>query len=358
MREGQTRIAPPSQPPIAGPLTLGQLLDRTFRLYRSRFRTFILIAGVFLLPWSLITGAVTGRYSFNLFRLMALIDEDPEALAQMAEYSGAAALLPMLIGAGGAILMLFVMLALTSQAITALRGGEESLAQSVRVAARRFWTAFGMQVVRWLGIAGVVTVMMIAAVIVFFVIGLGLGGLGTLVDYGEGWIAAVLTVFLVAGFVCLSFVGTLALLTPIAFFVSRWMVALPGIVDQGWRAVESLRESWRLTQHGVLRCFGYLVLLWVLSVVVTALPASVAQLFLVLLLPATGLMVASSILSVIGALLTMLWQPLFAIALVLLYFDLRVRREGYDITLRVEAMEASLRAADALAGKSELDTVN
>jgi hypothetical protein len=51
---------------------------------------------------------------------------------------------------------------------------------------------------------------------------------------------------------------------------------------------------------------------------------------------ATGV---SSGLGIIGG---VLWAPLAAVAVVLLYYDLRVRKESYDLALRVERLEAEV----------------
>ena len=40
-----------TQSPLSGPMTVGDLLDRAFRLYRARFSHFLLTAMLFLVPW-------------------------------------------------------------------------------------------------------------------------------------------------------------------------------------------------------------------------------------------------------------------------------------------------------------------
>ena len=47
-----------------------------------------------------------------------------------------------------------------------------------------------------------------------------------------------------------------------------------------------------------------------------------------------------------SALLPILWQPLAIAAYTTLYYDLRMRNQGYDIELRIQQLEAEV-ARDA-----------
>ena len=51
--------------PFSRPLSLGDLLDRTFRVYRARFGVLTLTAAVLLVPVGLITGALTGQFMIS-----------------------------------------------------------------------------------------------------------------------------------------------------------------------------------------------------------------------------------------------------------------------------------------------------
>ena len=44
--------------PLSGPMSVGDLLDRAFRLYRARFGVFLLTAAIFLGPVGVISAVV------------------------------------------------------------------------------------------------------------------------------------------------------------------------------------------------------------------------------------------------------------------------------------------------------------
>ena len=44
--------------PLSGPMSVGDLLDRAFRLYRARFGVFLLTAAIFFFPAGIISAVV------------------------------------------------------------------------------------------------------------------------------------------------------------------------------------------------------------------------------------------------------------------------------------------------------------
>jgi membrane-anchored glycerophosphoryl diester phosphodiesterase (GDPDase) len=106
--------------------------------------------------------------------------------------------------------------------------------------------------------------------------------------------------------------------------------------------IEALRRSWQLTNRHVWRSVGYVVLLSILSAIVISLPLSVLQQFFLALTP-FPMEVTFAISSAVGSIFSVIWQPLYAAGVVLLYYDLRVRQESYDLALRVEQLEVELR---------------
>lgn len=335
---------------ISGPLSVGALLDRAFRLYRSRFRSFVAISGVLLLPSSLIASIVTGSYTINIFRVMAAAIDSPSAYQVATAANRASGIAPLFVNFGAWLVMLLSTLALISLALTVLRGGTETLGQSVRNGWGRLFSTTGMEVLRWLGFAGLafaIAIMAWGAMVVFFLI---FGGLGERLGNDDSWLTGVFILIMGVLGVGIVLVTFIALFAPIVYLYARWLVAAVGIVDQHWRAGQSLRESWRLTKGNSLRVIGFSILLGILGFVMMSLPYWLAEFLLFTLVPVEGYALAAAIPSVLAAVLQTLWQPIFAIALVLLYFDLRVRREGYDITLRIEAMESEQRVRESLEG--------
>ena len=101
----------------------------------------------------------------------------------------------------------------------------------------------------------------------------------------------------------------------------------------------ALDRTWRLTDRAFWRTFAILLLSYVLA---QALQYALGALFLALAFVVPGLPIEIRIFLVVAVvtLMAQIVQPLFSIAVTLLYFDLRVRREAFD--LEVMAYQLSL----------------
>jgi len=241
-----------------------------------------------------------------------------------------------------------VSLALTSQSISILHQKDQTLGQGLRVAWQRFWTYLLMNITRFLSIA----IVSIGVLIVLFIVGglltflasatLGLSGdfLEGLEGAGPAGEAGFIGLMILA--CCVYFIVIIIMLLPALYLSARWIVATPGIVEQEWKAVESLRESWRLTSGNSWRCVGYLLLLYLLSMVIISLPQGIIQQLLIVFLPPAMTEYAFVVSTALGSLFTVLWQPFYMAAVVLLYYDLRVRKESYDLELRLQQLEAEV----------------
>ena len=130
-------------------------------------------------------------------------------------------------------------------------------------------------------------------------------------------------------------------LVPALYLSSRWLAALPGLVVEHWGPREALRKSWQLTKGQVRRCLGYSLLLFLLNFLVLTLPFLLIQWVIVIVVPSGEVTLANTLSSAASAFAGIFWQPLYAAALVLFYYDLRVRREGYDLALRVGQLAAT-----------------
>jgi hypothetical protein len=110
----------------------------------------------------------------------------------------------------------------------------------------------------------------------------------------------------------------------------RWAVGLPALLAEGIGPVRAMRRSWNLVSGMWWRTFGILLLTGLVYVVITlalfALFGGIAA-----LIPALSEDVRSAIASAGTALSDALIAPVFPILLTLLYFDLRVRKEGLDL---------------------------
>ncbi|MBI3943873.1 MAG: hypothetical protein HY326_12725 [Chloroflexi bacterium] len=331
--------------PISGPLGLGDLLDRAFRLYRERFWTLLLTAAIFLVPTAFLSGLSTGLFTTSVDSLSRLSPSPEETPTQVMGAVGSVA------QGYGIILIMSILtyfvsglvtLALTAQSIATLHGQRLTLSESVRAGLNRFWAFLGMSIVQAICFFFATLIVVIPLILLVVVVALGFGfSLSQSYNTGANAIAAI---GLVIGLLCGYFFALLAIILPTAFLSARWIVATPGLVAQGWGPVQALQRSWALTRGQTLRCIGYLFLLWLLSLFVTGLPILVIQQFILALLP-QSLGWATGISTALGSIANVLWQPLYVAAIVLLYYDLRVRKESYDLALRVGRLEAEVRAS-------------
>ncbi len=332
--------------PISGPLSLGDLLDRAFRLYRANFRPLVLISALFYLPYFIITGLLTGQVLGGYFSMLAAIDSaasSPDEFGSLfGPYFSLLGTLLVLVLPLGVVVGGFVTLALTAQHLAFLRNESISVRASIRAARQRFWAWLGMGVTRALAIAvaslGGLVLLFCGATAIFAVGGFGLAGLFSAAGNVAPWVQGIAIAGTLILIVILYLVVFAIVLLPGTYFLARWVVAVPGLLDQRWGAIESLRQSWQLTRGRFWRAFGYLLLLYVLSIVVISLPQGIIQQILALVF-LDNFVISVGLSTVVGSLFTVLWPPLLTAAIVLLYFDLRVRGESYDLDLRVQQLE-------------------
>ena len=131
--------------------------------------------------------------------------------------------------------------------------------------------------------------------------------------------------------------GVVLLLADVPLFIFiavRVSLAPPSIVLEGLSGPRGLRRSWNLVRGSGWRMFGILLLLGL----ITALISGVVGLLLGL--PGIGLDANGQLLlnQVAQAIAAVFVSPLTYIGITLLYYDMRIRKEGFDI----EMLAASL----------------
>jgi len=346
-------VPPPNDLPIQNPLTIGELLDRSFRLYRKHLRVFLLTSAIFLLPYSLLSSWLLRSVMQNQFEMLGALfspnrfnEQQFEQAAAQAAQSGTAqfGLIAVLVPLLGLLITMIVTLALTVLAVRALRGETPTLRMALEGVRRRFWAWFRLEILRYLAFLGltlsVVILVALAAGISAVVFG---GALSLLPDsFSDGSDTFAVIIFIAAAS-CLLLLLILLVLGPFAWVAARWAVAHPGIIDQGWGARQALRTSWRLTRGSALRIVLYLVLVWILYAIVVAMPLYLLQGISLIALGGDNLVLTTILSTLIGTLFNIFWQPLYAIFFVLLYFDMLLRSSGHDILERLERLESGLQ---------------
>lgn len=304
----------PRQRETLRPSTLGEILDRTAQLYR---RNFLLFAGVAALPIG------------TILAISAIVAALFAAVAAAFRASGFSS--PLIIGIAivAALVAVPVYMAaavfscagLTLAAASAHHGEKTTIRGALSSVRPRFWSYLGFLILQGIMIA------LIPAVIAGVVIGL----LVYLIPQAGA-----------AGGVALGF---LAFLVGVAAFgIIVWLalgysIGFPVCVVEQKPSWASLQRAWKLSDGTRGRILVMYLLVGALTVAVSMVAA--IPFFIILAITAaagkgaayssTAIIVAEIVRVVVDFLLQVLLAPISAIALVLFYYDQRIRKEGFDI---------------------------
>jgi hypothetical protein len=283
------------------PLSLGEILDRTFSVYRSRFWLF---AGI---------GALSGAVQLVASAIQLLVYH-----AVRRRYGFGVALLEQQIGGGVATLLFFFASAVTQAAtIWALSqvylGRAAAIESSLRAVARQWYRFVGIAVWQVWSFMWLPLVLVVPLVLVF-----------TLIPGVHGVVSG--SLFAVMMFVLLA--GALAF-GVIAFL--RNSLGVQAAVVERLRVRVAMRRSKVLSEGTRGRIFVVFLIAWCLFLVAGVLEVPMA--FLVARAPFEEHMLAQMSLLVINFAAHTLVTPVVLIGLSLVYFDQRVRLEGLDLLL-------------------------
>jgi hypothetical protein len=333
--------------PVPGPLGIGDLLDRAFRLFRARLWRLLLATALFLVPLGLLSGLLMGQFATSYFDLLgagasrrASNVEMEQVVAGTVGFYGLAALLALLAVPVGGLATLTV----TDLANEALHGRPGALGAGARRGLRRLPAYVGMVFLQGLAIIGASLLVLIPFVIV---VGLIIAAFALTGAADRPNPVAVAGIIILAMLAYLTLLALLAL--PAVYLLTRWLVAVPALLVEGIGPVSALGRSWRLTKRNVWRCLGFNALLFILGLLIAGLPLLIVQQALIVLAGPTNLGWLAGFSSGIGQIGNVLWLPLQMTATLVLYYDLRVRQESYDLALRVEQLErqaATIAAAE------------
>ena len=141
--------------------------------------------------------------------------------------------------------------------------------------------------------------------------------------------------WLIVLYYVLVFLGALLLLVPGVWLGVAWVTAIPALLTEGVRGRRALGRSYRLVRGRWWPTFAITLLAFLIAGFVTYV---VQMLFVALLFSgvgenATAVLAVNALASIFGS---VLWTPLIAAFTSVLYFDLRVRKEGFDLALLAE----------------------
>lgn len=315
------------------PLTLGEILDRTAQLYR---RNFLLFAGVAAVP----TGMLIAVFlCCGVLLGMIGVAAKPAVPATTMTVLLVVGLFLIVLPLGIAATTVSHA-ALTRTAISAHMGQPLTIRGAFKTVWPRFWRYV------WVLILQVSLAVLlpgtIAGVIVSVLAYFGFRAEnGTVIDVGTG-ILAILVV--------------LAVLVYIIWRVLEYSMAMAVCIVEDKSAFASLSRSAKLSAGTRGRIFVMGLLVWAISIVLSML----TYIPMLIVVGATGAISGNAqyaaVIAVIAEVLQVIFNfalqtlviPVYMTALVLFYYDQRVRTEGYDIELLMQQAGLTGIGPDAL----------
>ena len=133
-------------------------------------------------------------------------------------------------------------------------------------------------------------------------------------------------------------VGFVLLVVPGAILAAGFAVAPSALVVEGLSATGAMDRSWQLTRGHRWKAFWTMVVALVLIYVVTLAAGLLGGLLATVL--GVDALVALVVVGAITALLSLFVYPYIYAAITVLYYDLRVRKEGFDLEMLESQLEA------------------
>lgn len=304
------------------PMTVGQLLDRTVSLYR---RNFLLFFGIAALPSALLLAAQLAMRALGL-----ALEAPPGAVEPVEEFMPIAADYAMVAGvvvlivAGIVYLVGYALsMAATIHAVAAVHLGRST---GIREAYARLRGRVG----RIVNVMLSVLVRVFGGGLVLFLAGIALTAvIVPLLSSVLGPAGAIL-----GGIVAMvALIGAFVLM--VILFL-RYSIAVQACVLENIKARQALRRSVALTRGGRGRILVIYIVVVVLTYVIM-IPLYIP--LMVMAYASAPAWMTESLNYLVGFLVGTLVAPIGAIALSLVYYDERVRKEALDIELMMAALD-------------------
>lgn len=318
------------------PMNIGDLLDQAFRLYRRHFLTFIGITALLQVPLAIVQFVfqltVGSRALSSWIQSAARLNSIGPGVNPLTllDFSSLLTYLVFAFGLGG-VQYLLVYNLITGALANAI--SRSYLGESITVldAYRLGWRRYGALI----GAAAVLfTLSMIALVVIF---GCSFGAIGALIasDSSRGRVAAII------GVIFLLFIGALIVGILVLFLGTRLVVTTQAIVVENCGPLAGLGRSWYLVGGSFWRTLLLLTLVGILTYLIAALPATMVSFVLNAVNggSVSTLMFNQAITVLFTQIGQLIMLPLQLIVYTLLYYDLRIRKEGYDLELKAQHIQ-------------------
>jgi hypothetical protein len=305
------------------PMRVPDLLDSAFVMYRAHFRTLIGIVAVVDIPLLVLSLVISVPSLLFLDRAAAGV-EDPSAFTSL--------LLGSNISSGGVGLVALVV-GLARYAALVIASAFYYLGSAITIK-----EAYQRALNRALPLVGAnLLLFIIGSVLLGMLFALGLIGAIAVVPITEfGPEPGALSIIFALAVLFVPVLLGLAL-------TLRWFFVTHAVLLENAGVAASLRRSWQLTSGSTLRIVGLFILAALLLYALQVVPVTLFVVLPLLFAP-ERLILASIVNSVATQLLSLLLSPIPVAIITAAYFDLRIRREGFDLERRAMRLQADADA--------------
>jgi hypothetical protein len=286
------------------PLGVGDIVDRVFGIYRSRPLMFLIIASIPYLVLVLLVGALTVAFGASLVALVSIAGSGnvgPEAMERVIPLMGTIATYLLAIVIAALAVSLVQSASLIDAAAARYMGREATVGAALGTGLRASLRLFLMGFAAFLAFCALWIVLVVFMAVV------------------QQWWA-----FLI---------GTVGGFVASIFLAASWMVAPAVLILEGTGPIDTLRRSWALSNGSRWRILGLILLLFVIQIVLSSLLSTILVASI-----AADRVVQVVLQQAVNVLASIAWAPVYWGTFAVLYYDLRVRREGLDLQLAAEAL--------------------
>ena len=299
--------------PALRPMSFGQLLDRSFRLYRQNFLTFVGIVAAMVIP-------VYGIYLvFSLLSIPNIAD----AIERLDNLSP------------------------TDNPLTLF---------ATQMQATGSGNSYLLSILSFFLIQGIATMALVKAIEDSY---LGrpadiLGSYGKIAGIlGPIFIVLIIEILFFIVLIVWFFIPCIGWFTGLGMLIFASIVIFPmvpiTVVVENQRAFAAIRRAWDLARRRFWWVLGYVLLLSVLAYIIMVGPSALLSIGTLYMQEtvlsgfdaATRIVIQTSISQVISMFMQMLYLPIQITAITVMYFDLRVRTEGFDLAMLTAEAAAS-----------------
>jgi membrane-anchored glycerophosphoryl diester phosphodiesterase (GDPDase) len=141
-------------------------------------------------------------------------------------------------------------------------------------------------------------------------------------------------------FFLLIFLSALLLIALSVFLTVCFLFVVPAVVLEGQNPIDALRRSWELALSSFWRVLGIYLLLTLLVFVLTLVPAGALSFVIgIVFSDPSEIIIQQSLSNLVSYSMQILVLPLSVIGITVLYYDLRVRKEGEDLQMMAQSYE-------------------